>query len=206
MHVHVRMCECMCVCCACVCLCARTCVCVCACVCVCVFGGWGGILLHHVRPCSSMLTFTPLCLQILLNFFVAVILDNLDYDEKKKKTKLEEELQKSKVEKVPYHLKLVTRLGGAKRVPVPKLSSATGIEPPVLTQAEVKSFYDTGEALEFPVTSALSESHPISHQHVEAPHRLSSDLSNLSLLSGYSSDVLSSGNCLSVIYSSSLWD
>lgn len=118
---------------------------------------------------------------------MAVILDNLDYDEEKKKAKLEEELQKRKVEKVPPHLKLVKRLGGAKRVPVPKLSAASGIEAPFLTEAEVKNFYDTSEALEFPVAASPSEHHPITHQRESVYRQHSSELSSLKLLSGNSS-------------------
>ena len=125
-------------------------------------------------------------------------MDNLDYDEEKKKTKLEEELRKRKIEKVPLHLKLVKHLGGAKRVPVPKLSSASGIEAPFLTEAEVKNFYDTGETSEFPVTLFPSDHHPITHHHDALYQRRSSELASLTLLSQNTSEVLSSGMCVCV--------
>ena len=66
--------------------------------------------------------------QILLNFFVAVILDNLEYPEEKKQRKLEEE-QQPKRERVPFHLRLF-QYCKPKCVPAPKLSST---EAPILT-------------------------------------------------------------------------
>ena len=127
--------------------------------------------------------------QILLNFFVAVILDNLDYDEEKKKVKLEQELKNrsSRGDTVPFHLKLFKYLGGAKRVPAPKLSSASGVDVPDLTEAEVKNFYDTGETSEYP-TGVYPSDHPRTAQDALFTRR-NSDLSNLGLLSKSSSEV-----------------
>ena len=85
---------------------------------------------------------------ILLNFFVAVILDNLDYDEETKKQKLEEDLKKRKVEKVPRDLKIF-KYFGQKTISGPKISS---IEVPNLTEADVRNFYNVGEATDFPVS------------------------------------------------------
>lgn len=84
---------------------------------------------------------------ILLNFFVAVILDNLDYDEEVKKQKLEEaEKNTEKVQKIPYHLQIF-QLCGPKKISVPKISSA---DAPNLTEADVRNFYNIGEVSDFP--------------------------------------------------------
>ena len=117
---------------------------------------------------------------------MAVILDNLDYDEEKKKKKLEQELTGRKIPKVPKYLKLVT-FGGPKKIPVPKLSSASGIEAPNLTEADVKHFYDTGDVAEFSTNPYPSENPPIVQDL--ASLRRSSELSGLTLLSSDSSSV-----------------
>lgn len=113
----------------------------------------------------------------LLNFFVAVILDNLDYDEEVKIDKLEEaEKNKEKVQKVPTHLRIF-ELGGPKKIPVPKLSS---VDAPNLTEADVRNFYNVGEATDFP-TGFVPEQAPLPS---ETYSRRSSELSNLDLLTG----------------------
>lgn len=113
----------------------------------------------------------------LLNFFVAVILDNLDYDEEVKIHKLEEaEKNKEKIQKVPKHLRIF-RLGGPKKIPVPKLSS---VDTPKLTEADVRNFYNVGEVTRFP-TGFVAEQPPLPS---EISSRRSSELSNLDLLSG----------------------
>jgi len=84
---------------------------------------------------------------ILLNFFVAVILDNLEYDDNTKKQKLEKDLKKQKIEKVPRDLKIFKRFG-QKTIAGPKISS---IEVPNLTEADVRNFYNLGDVTEFPV-------------------------------------------------------
>ena len=77
----------------------------------------------------------PSTYQILLNFFVAVILDNLEYPEEKKQRKLEQE-QQPKRERVPFHLRIF-QYCKPKCVPAPKLSSN---EPPILT-GKIKLVY-----------------------------------------------------------------
>ena len=124
---------------------------------------------------------------------MAVILDNLDYDEDKKKKKLEQELTERKIEKVPKYLKLVT-FGGPKKVPVPKLSSASGIEAPNLTEADVKNFYDSGEVAEFSTNPYPSEQPLITHD--VGILRRSSELSGLNLLSYDSSNVRGNSSML----------
>lgn len=128
---------------------------------------------------------------ILLNFFVAVILDNLDYDEEVKKKKLEEaEKETEKVQKVPYHLRIF-ELCGPKKIPVPKLSSA---DAPNLTEADVRNFYNIGEggAGDFPkdfvakqpliVPAAASTA--TSNAAEVGINRRTSELSQLDLLTG----------------------
>lgn len=123
---------------------------------------------------------------ILLNFFVAVILDNLDYDEEVKKKKLEEaEKNTEKVQTIPYHLRIF-ELCGPKKIPVPKLSSA---DAPNLTEADVRNFYNIGEAGDFP-TGFVSEQPPI--LPAEVTSRRTSELSQLDLLTG-DSTAMSSG-------------
>ena len=85
---------------------------------------------------------------ILLNIFVAAILDNLEYDDDTKRQKLEEDLKKQKVEKVPRDLKLFKQFG-QKKISGPKISS---IDVPNLTEADVRNFYNVGEATDFPVS------------------------------------------------------
>ena len=114
---------------------------------------------------------------ILLNFFVAVILDNLDYDEDVKVKKLEEaEKNVEKVQEVPYHLRIF-QLCGPKKISVPKLSSA---DTPHLTEADVRNFYNIGEVSDFP-RGFVTEQPSILPSEVSANRRIS-ELSNLSLL------------------------
>jgi hypothetical protein len=114
---------------------------------------------------------------ILLNFFVAVILDNLDYDEEVKKKKLEEaEKNTEKVQKIPHHLR-VFQLCGPKKISVPKISSS---DAPNLTEADVRNFYNIGEVTDFP-TGFVAEQPPMVHS--EGPtYRRNSELSSLDLL------------------------
>ena len=133
----------------------------------------------------SLPPFSSLTSQILLNFFAAVILDNLDYTEEKKVKKLEQELKTHKIEKVPIHLKLF-KCCGPKRVRVPKLSSVDG---PSLTEADVRNFYNTGETADF----SRSAFHCEAHIPPNIVRRQSSELSNLELLNKDSSDVMSNG-------------
>ena len=121
------------------------------------------ILLHL---CASL---------ILLNFFVAVILDNLDDDEETKTEKLEKELNTRKVERVPRHLK-VFKLSGPKKIQVPKLSS---VDVPNLTETDVRNFYNIAETTEFP-TTYIPEHLPTVHDSYF--QRRTSQLSNLELL------------------------
>ena len=96
---------------------------------------------------------------VLLNFFVAVILDNLDYDDEKKKEKFEKEFKERKVEKVSWKLK-VFQCCGPKRIRVPKLSSA---DAPDLIEADVRNFYDVGEVSEFSVKFDLPDQPLVNH-------------------------------------------
>ena len=115
---------------------------------------------------------------VLLNFFVAVILDNLDYDDEKKKEKFEKEFKERKVEKVSWKLK-VFQYCGPRRIRVPKLSSA---EAPDLIEADVRKFYNTGDATELPITFDNPDQPPINSQQSQ-----SSDISGLELLTEDSS-------------------
>ena len=128
-------------------------------------------------------------LQILLNFFVAVILDNLDYEEDEKKEKLEEDLKtKSTGEKVPLHLK-VFKCCGQRRVRAPKISS---VELPNLTEADVRNFYNTEDGVDYPSVPYHHERLP---SIVEASFQhQSSDLSQLELLSEGRAELLQSGS------------
>lgn len=95
---------------------------------------------------------------ILVNFFTAVVLDNLDDDEETKKEKLEKELNTRKIKgvNVPWHLK-VFKLFGVKHhyINPPKTFSIDPeTPPPNLTETEIRNFYDTGDATDFlPLTS-----------------------------------------------------
>lgn len=121
---------------------------------------------------------------ILLNFFVAVILDNLDYDEELKKKKLEEaEKNTKKVQTIPYHLQIF-QLCGPKKISVPKISSA---DAPNLTEADVRNFYNIGEVTDFP-TGFVSEQPPTMHPE-GSTYRRSSDISNLELLTEQNSQL-----------------
>ncbi len=108
---------------------------------------------------------------------MAVILDNLDYDEEIKIKKLEEaEKNVQKVQRVPRHLQIF-RLGGPKKIPVPKLSSAAA---PDLTEADVRNFYNIGETTDFP-TGFIPNQPPLNPLDT-TQHRRASELSNLDLL------------------------
>lgn len=120
---------------------------------------------------------------ILLNFFVAVILDNLDYDEELKKKKLEEaEKNKEKVQKVPFYLQIF-KLCGPKKIAVPKISSA---DAPDLTEADVRNFYNIGGVGDFP-TGFIAEQPPILPS--DSSIRRTSELSQLDLLTEENSEL-----------------
>ena len=128
-------------------------------------------------------------MQILLNFFVAVILDNLDYDEEKKREKLQQVVEKKTAQKVPVHLKLLTACG-PKLISAPKISAAVaaGVDVPNLTEADMKSFYEAGEVKdikEAAVQSAVAEQQFPRQQTVSTGtlQRQASELSKLQLLS-----------------------
>ena len=118
---------------------------------------------------------------------MAVILDNLDYDEETKKELLQQVVDKKTTQKVPTHLKVLTACG-PKLISAPKISAAVaaGVEVPNLTEADVKSFYETGEIKEpgaYPSATGLSD-----QSHHPAPNtgtvqRRGSELSQLQLLS-----------------------
>ena len=110
---------------------------------------------------------------VLLNFFVAVILDNLDYDDQKKKEKFEKEFKERKVKKVSWKSK-VFNCCGPKRIRVPKLSSA---DAPDISEADVQKFYNTGEASDAPVPFDVPDQPLINNQQNQ-----SSELSGLQLL------------------------
>ncbi len=125
---------------------------------------------------------------ILLNFFVAVILDNLDYDEDVKKKKLEEaEKNIEKIQRVPFHLKIFQKCG-PKKVPAPKISSVTA---PNLTEADVRNFYNVGEVTDFP-SGFVAEQPPVLPSEA-LTHRRTSELSNLNLLTAEDSGLGNSG-------------
>lgn len=125
---------------------------------------------------------------ILLNFFVAVILDNLDYDEETKKNKLEEDLKKRKVEKVPPHLKIFKAFG-QKKISGPKISS---VEVTNLTEADVRNFYNVGESTEFSVNTDVIDQ-PSFIPDGSAYSRQKSDFSNIELLTEDKSELCVSG-------------
>ena len=113
---------------------------------------------------------------------MAVILDNLDYDEDKKVEKLQQVVNKKITRKVPFHLKLLTACG-PKLISAPKISSA-GIEVPNLTEADVKNFYESGEARDVTAPSTFSSEQPLFAQSSSGTlQRQTSDLSKLQLLS-----------------------
>ena len=108
---------------------------------------------------------------------MAVILDNLEYDEEVKIKKLEEaEKNKEKIQKVPKHL-LIFHYEGPKKIPVPKLSS---VDAPNLTEADVRNFYNVGEVTGFP-TGFVAKQLPLSS---DISSKRSSKLSQLDLLTG----------------------
>ena len=121
---------------------------------------------------------------------MAVILDNLDYDEDTKKELLQQVVEKKTTQKVPVHLKLLTACG-PKLISAPKLSAAAAAGVPNLTEADVKSFYESGEARDTKEAataglppSAVDQAFP----QQQAPpsstiSRRSSELSELHLLS-----------------------
>ena len=75
---------------------------------------------------------------------MAVILDNLDDDEDKKRQKLQQVFNKKTTRRVPPHLELL-KFCGPKLISAPKLVSAASDNIPNLTEADVKSFYEAGE-------------------------------------------------------------
>ena len=140
-----------------------------------IFINFGFIILHLV---GSL---------ILLNFFVAVILDNLEYDEETKKKKLEQDLKKQKVEKVPPHLRIFQYFG-QKKIAGPKISS---VEVPNLTEADVRNFYNVGEATEFPVNNESEQPSFVPEGSIVNRH--SSELSNIELLTEDKAELCVSG-------------
>ena len=136
-------------------------------------------------------------LQILLNFFAAVILDNLDYDEDTKRELLQQVVEKNTTRTVPVHLRVLTACG-PKLISAPKISAAAaaaGVEVPNLTVADVKSFYESGETRDakeaaivpgFPPGGAAADQAFPQQQApptTAATQRRSSELSELNLLS-----------------------
>lgn len=122
---------------------------------------------------------------------MAVILDNLDYDEDKKKELLQQVVEKKTIQKVPQHLKLLTTCG-PKLISAPKISAAiaAGAEVPNLTEADVKNFYESGEpsrdgGKEAAISSAATEQVFPQQQTVSTAtlQRRPSELSQLELLS-----------------------
>ena len=125
---------------------------------------------------------------------MAVILDNLDYDEDKKKELLQQVVEKKTAQKVPVHLKLLTACG-PKLISAPRISAAVaaGVEVPNLTEADVKSFYESGEASRDggKAATALPPSATMADQmfpqqqstSTSTMQRRSSELSQLELLS-----------------------
>ena len=116
---------------------------------------------------------------------MAVILDNLDYDEDKKREKLQQVVEKKTTQKVPVHLKLLTACG-PKLVSAPKISAA-GVEVPNLTEADMKSFYETGEVKDTKEAAVYVAEQPAFPQQQSVPgstlQRQASELSKLQLLS-----------------------
>lgn len=117
---------------------------------------------------------------------MAVILDNLDLDEEKKKEKLQQVVEKKTVQKVPVHLKVLTACG-PKLISAPKISAA-GVEVPNLTEADMKSFYETGETKDMKEAAAVYSPEQFAFPRQQsAPsgtlQRQSSELSQLQLLS-----------------------
>ena len=119
---------------------------------------------------------------------MAVILDNLDYDEETKKELLQQVVDKKTTQKVPVHLKVLTACG-PKLISAPKISAAVaaGVEVPNLTEADVKSFYEAGEAKEVKEAAGFSAEQLAFHQQPKVSsttmQRRSSELSQLQLLS-----------------------
>lgn len=118
---------------------------------------------------------------------MAVILDNLDYDEETKKELLQQVVEKKTTQKVPVHLKVLTACG-PKLISAPKMSAAVtaGVEVPNLTEADVKSFYEAGETKEVKEAAAFSAEGAFHQQQRVASttmQRRSSELSQLQLLS-----------------------
>lgn len=116
---------------------------------------------------------------------MAVILDNLDLDEEKKKEKLQQVVVKKTVQRVPVHLKLLTACG-PKLISAPKISAA-GVEVPNLTEADMKTFYETGENKDMK-EAAVYSTEQFAFPHQQSPptgtlRRQSSELSELQLLS-----------------------
>ena len=126
---------------------------------------------------------------------MAVILDNLDYDEDTKKELLQQVVEKKTTRKVPVHLRLLTACG-PKLISAPKISAAAaaaGVEVPNLTEADVKNFYESGETRDpkeavagFPPAAAAAAEQGFPQQQTPptaTTQRRSSDLSELNLLS-----------------------
>lgn len=82
-------------------------------------------------------------LQILLNLFVAIILDNLDKDEENKRKELEERVQLTENDKIPHHLRLLDKL----KIPVVrnKVKVAGVFDVPNIDESAVREYVQQGE-------------------------------------------------------------
>ena len=82
-------------------------------------------------------------LQILLNLFVAIILDNLDKDEENKRKELEERVQSTENDVVPHHLQLLDKL----RIPTVrnKVKVAGVFDVPNIDESAVREYVQQGE-------------------------------------------------------------
>jgi hypothetical protein len=106
--------------------------------------------------------------QIILNFFTAIILDNLDLDEETKVEKLKEALEEAhhKEETVPILWKLSTRVGGGPDTV--SISQQPGFDGPRIKVSVMKEFFDRGE-------NRRSDGPPSSPDLLSPPPRLRAD-------------------------------
>jgi len=80
--------------------------------------------------------------QILLNLFVAIILDNLDKDEEKKSKELQERAQSAAEGSIPYHLKAIAKVGPSVRT---KVKVTSGFDVLDIDEAAVREYVQQGE-------------------------------------------------------------
>ena len=107
--------------------------------------------------------------------------------------KLQQVVNKKTTRTVPRHLKLLTACG-PKLLSAPKISSA-GIDVPNLTEADVKNFYESGEARDVTIPPIYSAEQPVSSQSSSGTiQRQNSELSQLELLSEHSETSLVSSH------------